>query len=761
MQMTQHFALQQILARKQSFYKLLASFFVMLVLPLVLVLTNYFYARSLLQQENINYQNAVLTQAQMSMDERLQTIQLYAIDLSNDTVLNATLRQRQADDSQGNFELWELSRHLQSYSATAGHFCDTTVYSQLYDCMVSGSYVDYRISQGNLRMPSKELKHSLLELLQNERSYCQFYLLGDSQHSQLVMLHSVPLWSSGAASYGTICLRINGDGLFSTIRDMEELQSGLVCLMDPSGMPAVWSGREALLDFVPQASSQPIQDWHGDSYTVSRADSELKGWSYLSIQPVHRMQTELRVARNLSLLALILVLVLGVGIVYYLTWRNYRPVEHLLTELRRRSVILESPEGSDFNEFRLIEKSVADMQHSMKAVQEALRQEIPRIQESILLQLLKNDVSNYETYRKLLEMVGILFPYQQFRVVLARKVPSESRELSKQALTNIVLREQMSRLVPDDITYTAVTLDNDSIVWILNGSGACFDQDTQAILGRLQDTMREQYAQLLWLYVSWIDQGLESVPQGYYAVTQTQAQQPGGGIRYLQKEKDVWPMDRSLNSIAAQLQNFIATGDAIQASALLHENLDANLRRRTVELYQAQGYCIGMLNIILEAYRVEDPAVLRVEGGPPLQQIFQRRNINELEDLLQALVCQLCRYVEENRTSPASQLIQKIQSYIQENYGDVDLTLTRVADRFNLTPNYLSIFFKENAHDTFLNYLTRLRLEEAKRLMRDTRLSISEISERVGYASANSFTRAFKKIEHVTPTQYRENSIYS
>ena len=185
------------------------------------------------------------------------------------------------------------------------------------------------------------------------------------------------------------------------------------------------------------------------------------------------------------------------------------------------------------------------------------------------------------------------------------------------------------------------------------------------------------------------------------------------------------------------------------------------MRRRTVELYQAQGYCIGMLNIILEAYRVEDPAVLRVEGAPPLQQIFQRRNINELEELLQTLICQLCHYVEENRTSPASQLIQKIQAYMQENYGDVDLTLTRVADQFNLTPNYLSIFFKENAHDTFLNYLTRLRLEEAKRLMRDTHLSITEISERVGYASANSFTRAFKKIEHVTPTQYRESSVHS
>lgn len=90
--------------------------------------------------------------------------------------------------------------------------------------------------------------------------------------------------------------------------------------------------------------------------------------------------------------------------------------------------------------------------------------------------------------------------------------------------------------------------------------------------------------------------------------------------------------------------------------------------------------------------------------------------------------------------------------------------LTRVADQFNLTPNYLSIFFKENAHDTFLNYLTRLRLEEAKRLMRDTRLSITEISERVGYASANSFTRAFKKSSmspHPVPGKQRSFVIFT
>ena len=161
MQMTRRFALRQILARKQSFYKLLASFFVMLILPLVLVLANYFYARGLLQQENINYQNAVLTQAQMSMDERLQTIQLYAIDLSNDTVLNATLSQRQADDSQGNFELWELSRHLQSYSATAGSFCDTTISVLLPVLSTGGQPGSQPAGDASFRSPV-ELRRCLL-----------------------------------------------------------------------------------------------------------------------------------------------------------------------------------------------------------------------------------------------------------------------------------------------------------------------------------------------------------------------------------------------------------------------------------------------------------------------------------------------------------------------------------------------------------------------------------------------------------------------
>ena len=128
-----------------------------------------------------------------------------------------------------------------------------------------------------------------------------------------------------------------------------------------------------------------------------------------------------------------------------------------------------------------------------------------------------------------------------------------------------------------------------------------------------------------------------------------------------------------------------------------------------------------------------------------------------MEEILASVIRNVCAYVRENQQSPTTQLTSRILEYIQGQYGNVDLTLTSVADYFDLTSSYFSVFFKNNVGKTFLNYLTHLRMEKAKELMRTTNDSIAEISEKVGYASANTFTRSFKKIEQITPSQYRES----
>ena len=79
-----------------------------------------------------------------------------------------------------------------------------------------------------------------------------------------------------------------------------------------------------------------------------------------------------------------------------------------------------------------------------------------------------------------------------------------------------------------------------------------------------------------------------------------------------------------------------------------------------------------------------------------------------------------------------------------------------IADQFHLSGPYLSRYFKDQMGMNFADYLCRLRIAQAKELMKDSSLSIQEISARVGYNSSNSFIRTFKRYESVTPGQFRE-----
>ena len=86
-----------------------------------------------------------------------------------------------------------------------------------------------------------------------------------------------------------------------------------------------------------------------------------------------------------------------------------------------------------------------------------------------------------------------------------------------------------------------------------------------------------------------------------------------------------------------------------------------------------------------------------------------------------------------------------------------DLTLTGVAALYGLSPNYFSTLFKKMSGSNFISWLTKLRIEKAKRLLMETDLTIRDIAGQVGYYSTSFFIRSFKKIEGRTPSEYRKS----
>lgn len=83
------------------------------------------------------------------------------------------------------------------------------------------------------------------------------------------------------------------------------------------------------------------------------------------------------------------------------------------------------------------------------------------------------------------------------------------------------------------------------------------------------------------------------------------------------------------------------------------------------------------------------------------------------------------------------------------------VNLTEAASYVYLTPNYLSYLFKQHMNITFIEYLTAIRIREAKKLLRATYLPIAEIAERLAYTEVAYFSNCFKKETGVSPSEYR------
>ena len=101
-------------------------------------------------------------------------------------------------------------------------------------------------------------------------------------------------------------------------------------------------------------------------------------------------------------------------------------------------------------------------------------------------------------------------------------------------------------------------------------------------------------------------------------------------------------------------------------------------------------------------------------------------------------------------------LIDKIVDYLEKNYAQ-EITLDTLAKRFYISKYEISRMFTKNVGISFIEYLTRVRIENSKKLLLDTSLSITQISELAGFNSSSNFARVFKKITGVAPVQYRKN----
>lgn len=147
-----------------------------------------------------------------------------------------------------------------------------------------------------------------------------------------------------------------------------------------------------------------------------------------------------------------------------------------------------------------------------------------------------------------------------------------------------------------------------------------------------------------------------------------------------------------------------------------------------------------------------DPAMSKETAR---MKLIEYKTKDEMKRYLMTAYMNAVRLINEKKKSRNDVVLNQIKHYIRGNYMNPDLSVYTIADLMKLTPNYISAMFRQMTGENISVYITGLRMEKARELIKDPDNLIARIAKQIGYTDSHYFARVFKKSEGLTPSEYR------
>lgn len=144
----------------------------------------------------------------------------------------------------------------------------------------------------------------------------------------------------------------------------------------------------------------------------------------------------------------------------------------------------------------------------------------------------------------------------------------------------------------------------------------------------------------------------------------------------------------------------------------------------------------------------------RKKGGDVMDERVTPYNVGEK---LFIVLDQVFGEIIQRKTADERNAIQTVLNYIEKKF-EKGITLEEAADFVHLSPHYLSRLFKKEMKVNFIDYVVKRKIDRAKELLVNTNLPVINIALQLSYEESNYFSRVFKKVTGMTPSEYRERA---
>lgn len=208
-----------------------------------------------------------------------------------------------------------------------------------------------------------------------------------------------------------------------------------------------------------------------------------------------------------------------------------------------------------------------------------------------------------------------------------------------------------------------------------------------------------------------------------------------------------------------KLTSMLRGADEERIGQLIDNLFDGLIRAQNLKMESIRNICMQLYPIPFHLMEELDlnPRLLDDAGTAFLKRLPNAETVADIRKLMIGYLGVACQLTRSKNGDKSSTIIEKIKMFIQKNYHR-DLTVNDIARAVYLTPTYICLIFKQQTGHTINEYLTKVRMEAAQKMLRETNKKLYDICLDVGYTAPSYFTRLFKKCIGLNPTEYRKKA---
>lgn len=186
-------------------------------------------------------------------------------------------------------------------------------------------------------------------------------------------------------------------------------------------------------------------------------------------------------------------------------------------------------------------------------------------------------------------------------------------------------------------------------------------------------------------------------------------------------------------------------------SKTIHDELEKIFTEVAIQQVQPE-YARYIAFLLFADIARQYPTVTQEIYDETIKKIRTQETLAALHEVIEDVLAQVSQLGPDK---PYSEVTQKVVNLVKADYQQ-ELTIKMVADTLHLNGGYLGQLFKKEIHHSFSQYLNQVRIKKAQQLLLHSTLNINEISDEIGYNNTNYFSKMFKKLNGLTPKEFRD-----